>query len=160
MNVMPEAMLQRWQKVSIFRNYDPQTGNVYFWSDAFAIHELASAAADLAVKARAALSVDLQQPPNSVTYARTFTGGDVRISDLLNGEHQLSGFTFDSCRLIGPAVLITVEGGYYQDNEITDEMLWQIEREKSYLGSVGLVNCTIVRCSFVNVGWAKPPPGE
>jgi hypothetical protein len=61
---------------------------------------------------------------------------------------------FDSCTLIGPAVLIVMGGTQFRGNRIDRRSLWVIELHRPYMGALGVEYCLFENCTFESVGIA------
>jgi hypothetical protein len=89
---------------------------------------------------------------------RNYRDEDVGILELVeNPAHpMLEGFTFESCTIIGPAVVASMDTEWV-NNELTSSMFIVIPEARQRLeGVIGLKKCTLTRCRFMNVGLIGP----
>lgn len=67
--------------------------------------------------------------------------------------------TFRECHIFGPAVLIPLEGGVFNeciwDSGTLDAAFWGIRRTRRYVvGAVGVRRCEFYACRFTDIGIA------
>ena len=93
---------------------------------------------------------------------REFRDEVVRIAELTVTTSVLEGYTFQHCRLIGPAVLLpqgTTNILHSRwDSPGVGAIFWEIPPERTIIvGAVAVVNCTFSGCTFEAIGLAGPP---
>ena len=84
---------------------------------------------------------------------------EVRLSSLLDPleSPSLAGFTFNRCRIIGPAVLHVIGHVYLAGCEFeapgVAAMLWEIPAGAAKVGAIEIRDTSFRRCSFEDVGF-------
>ena len=92
---------------------------------------------------------------------KTYEDRVLRITELVDIDGLLDGFTFINCEISGPAIIIP------SGSQITgadtgapaNAFLWEIPLVEGRLQKVGAIlaqNCVFERCRFRNVGLAGP----
>lgn len=86
----------------------------------------------------------------------------VRMTELTVTTHEIVGETFSNCRIIGPAVLVPLEGTKFLhcswDAPGANAIYWEIPPGRNFVvGAVAIINCTFSSCSFSGIGLAGPP---
>ena len=93
---------------------------------------------------------------------RTYRNEIVRLADLTESDDLLHGVTFESCTLVGPAVIVLM------DSTMTDcvvegtneALFWPLGERTHVIGAIGLVGCTLATCRLQRIGIAYPPAQE
>ncbi|MBW3578330.1 MAG: hypothetical protein KY462_11445 [Actinobacteria bacterium] len=98
-------------------------------------------------------------------YASEYRDQVVEISRLAVNESVLEGITFANCTIVGPAVLVPLEGvsivGGTWDAPNWEALSWIIPRNRdTVIGAIGVKDCTFSACRFQNVGLAVPEDEE
>ena len=93
---------------------------------------------------------------------RTFRDEVVRIAELTVNTSMLEDLEFSNCRIIGPAVLVLLEGvtltGCTWDAPGLDALFWEVPRTRRLvMGAVGVNRCQFSNCTFELIGVAGPP---
>jgi hypothetical protein len=95
---------------------------------------------------------------------KTYENKTVRLTELVEPDGILEGFTLVGCVLDGPAVLMPDETCRMSGNTMTvsyEMAVWRIPPDKPrVLGAVGARNCVIKNCRFRNIGLATNVPEE
>jgi hypothetical protein len=90
---------------------------------------------------------------------KTYENRVVRITELVDVDGLLDGFTFVNCEISGPAVVVP-SGSRMSGNDPgapPDSLLWELPGDR--IQKVGVIlarNCTFEECRFRNVGLAGP----
>lgn len=85
----------------------------------------------------------------------------VRISELVEVDGLLEGFTFERCHIDGPAII--VPSGHATLTKCSlgpslDAVLWEIPPTRpAVVGAIEARDCVFDGCEFRNVGLAGPP---
>ncbi|HEX2063856.1 MAG TPA: hypothetical protein VHE80_05500 [Acidimicrobiales bacterium] len=76
----------------------------------------------------------------------------IRIVDLAATSDILEDLVFDSCEIVGPAVLVA-RGSQFRGCVLdARESLWELEPGRSYIGAIGVRNCLFQNSRFRRVG--------
>lgn len=83
---------------------------------------------------------------------------DVRLSLLVSPKQiRLTGYTFENCRILGPAVLLAMGTVHLLGKCLIDggkDAFWTVYKsQKIALGVIEIEDCTFVNCEFVKVGF-------
>jgi hypothetical protein len=85
----------------------------------------------------------------------------VRIVELVDGMAipVLSEMTFQRCQIVGPAVILPLGNTQFLNSRMDhpDEMLWETQPNRVYVGAIGVDNCVFDDCDFNGIGIAGPP---
>lgn len=84
----------------------------------------------------------------------------VRITDLATTSDVIDGHDFESCHLVGPAVVAPLDNVHLEHNEIAgslDALLLELPESTQQIGIIGLRNVTIRRCRLERIGIAGTP---
>jgi hypothetical protein len=92
----------------------------------------------------------------------TIRGTTVVISTLANPNSIVEGYTFEDCRIVGPAVLVMVRNTTIGESRFDADpngMFWENNAGQGVriTGAVGLQDCTFLRCTFQNIGIGGRP---
>lgn len=98
----------------------------------------------------------------SPTGTRQFRNEVVRISELTVTTFVLEGLEFSNCRILGPAVLVSLGNTDMircnWDAPDLESIFWEISpARKAVVGAVAVRDCTFSSCSFSLIGLAGPP---
>jgi hypothetical protein len=92
---------------------------------------------------------------------KTYEDRVVRITELVDIDGLLDGFTFINCEISGPAVIVPsasqITGA--DTGAPADWFLWELPLVAGRIQKVGAIlaqNCVFERCRFRNVGLAGP----
>ncbi|MEX0658292.1 MAG: hypothetical protein WD080_04085 [Egibacteraceae bacterium] len=102
-------------------------------------------------------------PPQLTPSDRTYRNTTIRITELAVTDAVLRGLTFESCHIMGPAVLAVLDGvtmngcTYDVANNDLDSVIWEIETGRWVVGAIGIESCEFYGCRFTNIGLAMPP---
>lgn len=67
----------------------------------------------------------------------------------------LRGFTFEGCKLLGPAVLVPVGPDLtFDGNTLAPQGFWEVPQGRIYIGSIGIMECRFQGCDFSEIGLA------
>jgi hypothetical protein len=95
----------------------------------------------------------------SETVERNYHHQTVRLTDLAVLEDLVEGYTFDSCEIHGPAVVVllgtTRVTGCHWTGDV-DALLWPAHGREQVIGAIGLKDCAITNCEFFRVGILVP----
>jgi hypothetical protein len=90
---------------------------------------------------------------------RDYKDEDIEIYKLVEDPTHpiLKGFTFENCTIIGPAVVASLGSTKWVGNSLSTSMFIVIPKASRQLeGVIGLRDCTITGCKFMNVGLIGP----
>lgn len=86
---------------------------------------------------------------------RTYRNQTVRIADLATTRDVLEQLVFDSCEIVGPAVLVPLGATQFRENRLEGpEALWTIATDRAYIGAIGVNDCLFENCVFRRIGLA------
>lgn len=94
---------------------------------------------------------------------RTYRNQLVRLTDLTVTDDVIDGVTFENCTLVGPAVIVMLQGCELRDSGFDGPsagVLWPLGDREFIVGAIGLVNCTLGGCRLQRIGLAYPPAKE
>lgn len=84
----------------------------------------------------------------------------VRLVDMTVARPFIIGIRFQNCLILGPAVVVMLNGGGFQDcvfDAPPEQLLWDFPTETTKIGAIGLTNCSFKGCRFEGIGFAGPP---
>lgn len=96
-----------------------------------------------------------------VVHSRVLKRMTVRLSDLPLENFILRDYLFEQCSMIGPAVLVPLEGveltGSTFDAPSMDALIWRMADDRQpIVGAIGLVRVAFRDCQFQAVGLGVP----
>lgn len=81
----------------------------------------------------------------------------IRIADLVVTKRppMLVDQAFVNCELVGPAVLVVLDGCSFEHSSLPGPgALWQIDEDREYIGGIGVERCLFRQVAFRDVGLA------
>jgi hypothetical protein len=96
---------------------------------------------------------------------RTYRNQTLRLADLVVLDDVIEDVTFENCELVGPAVIVLLDGSNFQRNTFTvpsmETALWHVpDGQEVVVGAVGLLRTTVVGCVLRRIGLAVLPGQE
>lgn len=92
----------------------------------------------------------------------TYDSEVIRLADLATTGHELVGYTFTNCLILGPGLLAV--GGTTELSNCDlggpnlDALFWVVTPEREVIvGPVLATDCRFLGCRFQGVGFAGPP---
>ena len=90
---------------------------------------------------------------------RHYRNTTIRISDLVVTTYGIEDVTFENCVIMGPAVLLPLEGVVFNecgfDAPGAEWIIWRIDAGRpGVTGAIGLNRCEFHSCRFVGIGIA------
>ena len=86
--------------------------------------------------------------------AKLYSDIPIHIGDLTPLNDVLSRVTFESCEIIGPAVLLPRNTEFRSCQFDGPRILWSVEPGRYYIGAIAVDDCLFDRCRFRRVGLA------
>jgi hypothetical protein len=104
------------------------------------------------------------QLPRPAAHSNRYVKNQIRIPediDLVAG-HAIADTHFEECEILGPAVLVPQGETRISDPIFVtpdlEAILWEIPTSRQQiLGAYQVIDCTFIRCRFVEIGLAGPP---
>lgn len=94
---------------------------------------------------------------------RHYTNKRIKLGQIADVPPVINGVTFERCKIVGPAVVASVDNQLSLTRCIWDapfeSLLWVLpEGPKMIVGAIGLSDCHFFDCTFEGVGLAIPEP--
>jgi cell division protein FtsB len=84
------------------------------------------------------------------------------ITDLTRSDTMVRRWTFEDCDILGPAVVAPLVGTVIENptyvGDRPEHIEWRTSPERAeHIGAIGLEDCVIRRCTFINIGVVVNP---
>lgn len=91
---------------------------------------------------------------------RHYRNETLRLTDLAVVQSSIEHVTFETCRLLGPAVLLPLGDTRFDSCRFEadfEAILWEIPDDRTVvIGALALVGCSLIGCSLQGLGLAVP----